>query len=373
MRIAYMVHLNMGRDSGVFKKIVSQVQEWVKIAEVKVFLITRMPLVAESLKEQINCDLALYKYMDGLVGYPSRISTFKKAVTDIIAWDPDVIYTRQDYYYPPVKRLATMKPLIIEINTNDIKEIWKYSKLQCVYHFMTRDFVLSKASGFVFVCSELAELQQYKKYNKPYAVIGNGYPMDGIEPFLPTDTEIIKLVFIGQSGCPWHGVDKIACLAKLCPEWQFELIGISRAELGQDLPVNLHLHGKLGNAQYAQILQSSDCAIGTMALHRKGMTEASPLKVREYLAYGLPVIIGYKDTDFPNGAPFLLELPNCEDNIASNIQLIKNFVHQWKGRRVPREEILHLSAEQKEAKRLAFFRQIAGVNHPGCESPVFSE
>lgn len=360
MRIAYMVHLNMERDSGVFKKVVSQIQEWVKIAEIKVFLITRMSIVAESLKSQTNCNLALYQYMDGLVGYPSRISAFKKAVTDIIAWDPDVIYTRQDYYYPPVKQLAIIKPLIIEINTNDIKEIWKYSKLQWVYHLMTRGLILSKASGFVFVCSELAELQQYKKYNKPYAVIGNSYPIDGIEPFSPADTEVIRLVFIGQSGCPWHGVDKIACLAKLCPEWQFELIGISQAELGHDLPVNLHLHGKLGNAQYAQILQSSDCAIGTMALHRIGMAEASPLKVREYLAYGLPVIIGYKDTDFPDGAPFLLELPNREDNVSSNIQLIQNFITEWKGKRVPHEAILHLGTVQKEAKRLDFFRRIRG-------------
>src|SRR5207249_11205578 len=70
--------------------------------------------------------------------------------------------------------------------------------------------------------------------------------------------------------------------------------------------------------------RSSD--LGSLALHRNGMNEASPLKVGTYLACGLPVIIGYRDTRFPDGAPFLLNIGNHENNVGSSIPRIESFV-----------------------------------------------
>jgi hypothetical protein len=88
------------------------------------------------------------------------------------------------------------------------------------------------------------------------------------------------------------------------------------------------------------------------------MEEACPLKVREYLAYGIPTIIGYKDTDFPNGAPFLLCLPNTPDNVEKNLDRIEAFVLSWKGKRVPRSEIEHLDLKVKEEKRIIFIEEV---------------
>ncbi|WP_057940608.1 hypothetical protein [Acetomicrobium hydrogeniformans] len=362
MRIAYMVHLNMGPDSGVFKKIISQINVWLQYSDVKIFIITRC--LDESIKKYYNFDSAIYTYQNRSIAYRSRITAFERAVNDIIAWNPDVIYTRQDHYYPPVKQLAINNALVIEVNTNFMKEVRMYSRLKWLYSLASSRIILSKAAGLVFVCSELAQEYQYRKYNKPYTLIGNGFPIEEVKTLPPNNTDTVRLVFIGQAGCSWHGVDKIIRLANLCPGWEFELIGISQSEIDGSAPTNLHLHGKLNRSQYEQILQISDCAIGTLALHRNGMKEASPLKVREYLAYGLPVIIAYEDTDFPNGASFLLKLPNCEDNIDNNIQLIQNFVNQWKGKRVPRNEVMHLSTWQKESKRLDFFRQV--INRRNC-------
>ena len=70
-------------------------------------------------------------------------------------------------------------------------------------------------------------------------------------------------------------------------------------------------------------MSAADVAIGTLSLHTKQMEEACPLKVREYLAWGLPVIIGYKDTEFP--APdtaFLLQLPNNPTNVHDHLDQI---------------------------------------------------
>ena len=89
------------------------------------------------------------------------------------------------------------------------------------------------------------------------------------------------------------------------------------------------------------------------------MDEACPLKVRRYLAYGLPVILGYRDTDLDaTDAWWLLGLPNTEANVATSLPRIESFVNSVRGRRIPRDEVEPLiSAAAKEAARLAFSRR----------------
>ena len=108
-------------------------------------------------------------------------------------------------------------------------------------------------------------------------------------------------------------------------------------------------------------MEKADIAVGTLALHRKGMAETSALKVAEYMAYGLPTIIGYQDTNFLNGAEFILELPNAPDNVERSLPLIQQFVTAWMGKRVPRQQIVHVDSAEKEKQRLAFFEQILSV------------
>ncbi len=88
------------------------------------------------------------------------------------------------------------------------------------------------------------------------------------------------------------------------------------------------------------------------------MNEACPLKVREYLACGLPCIIGYKDADFPEHVDFLLQIPSRRTGAKESMQKIREFVAAWRSKRVPRERIAHLDLEAKERLRLQFFQQI---------------
>jgi hypothetical protein len=54
----------------------------------------------------------------------------------------------------------------------------------------------------------------------------------------------------------------------------------------------------------------ADIGIGTLSLYKKKMEEAAPLKVRSYLAKGIPVVIGYKDTDLWEELPFVYKIKN---------------------------------------------------------------
>jgi hypothetical protein len=106
-------------------------------------------------------------------------------------------------------------------------------------------------------------------------------------------------------------------------------------------------------------MAAADVAIGPLALHRKGLTEASALKVAEYLAYGIPVILANAEAAFPDGAPFLLEIPNTEDNVDVSRDELRAFVERWRGRRVPRREISAIDTAVVERQRLGLLVGVA--------------
>ncbi|MUG25291.1 glycosyltransferase [Paenibacillus macerans] len=170
--------------------------------------------------------------------------------------------------------------------------------------------------------------------------------------------DAVRFVFLGSAGQAWHGVDHIAELAAAKPHWRFDIVGVERGELALPIPPNMTFHGRLLQRGYQPLLDRADIAIGTLALYRKGMEEASPLKVREYLANGLPVITAYRETDFPDPVPFVLQLPNRPGNVLENLPAIERFARSWKGRRVEPNGIGHLDTAVKEAARVGYMERI---------------
>ena len=111
---------------------------------------------------------------------------------------------------------------------------------------------------------------------------------------------------------------------------------------------------------YVKILEKCHICIGTLALHINNMIEACPLKVREYLAHGFPVIIGYKDTAFLNNtSDFILELDFSNDEVAEHhIQKIKEFVESKKNRIVKKEELSTTDIYSLEEKKINFIKNL---------------
>ena len=147
-------------------------------------------------------------------------------------------------------------------------------------------------------------------------------------------------------------------LASALPELDFEIVGDAEVT-GSVLP-NVRVHPLLEPAEFVSVLARSDLALGTLALHRKRMTQAAPLKVREYLAYGLPVVIAYDDPDLRDPFWFVLRLPNCESNVIDNLDTVRRFALDVAGRRVARhliEDRIDIGA--KEARRLEFIAEVA--------------
>ena len=115
-----------------------------------------------------------------------------------------------------------------------------------------------------------------------------------------------------------------------------------------------------------------DVGFATCALYRKKMDEACPLKVRDYLASGLAVVLPHLETalmredgsmDEPD---WVLRVPNRPGGLESKRDEIVSFCRRWRGQRVPRDEVAPLiDATVLERRRLAFLESIRDARGAG--------
>lgn len=359
MKIAYFLNWESRWGKGILRKVLGHVRAWMAAGnEVRIFMLSPDEHVQE-LVRQSDPEITLVVRRHANIA--DRLIQYGPLTHMAAAWRPDIVYLRYAGYYYDLARLAGKIPLALEINTDDLNEYRLVSFYHNWYNRLTRHLLLGKAAGMVFVTHELARKPSFASFGKPGAVIANGIDLAQYTPLPPASNASPRLAFIGSGGAPWHGVDKIRLLAEHCPDWEFDIIGSSADDLQGPAPANLHMHGLLDRARYEPILARSDVAIGTLALHRNQMQEAAPLKVREYLAFGLPTIIGYDDTDLAAPIPEVLKLPNTPENVSANLEAIRQFVLRVKGTRVPRARIAHLDGGQKEQRRLAFFHGLSGT------------
>lgn len=358
MRIAYVsLHWLRTLNSGVGKKIQRQMSAWENAGhEVKFFMHAAK---REDESPFVPGEIVYYTESGKLVNELKRVSAIYPLLKAVRAFHPDLIYIRYGMYVYPVHRLAEIAPLVEEITTNDLSQHGGLGVLYGMYNRITRGILIRNTSGLVCLSHELANAPFNAKYQKPTIVIGDGIDMENIQPLIAPKNEKPQIAFIGSPDSLWQGVDKLPALALACPDLEIHIIGYSNLDNGIDIPENLHLYGYLNTETYQKVLAKMDCAIGSLALHRIQLNESSPLKTRECLAFGLPMILPYHDTDFHHlEIDFLLKIPNTEDNIQTHAESIREFAYRMRGQRVDRTSIAHLNQEVKEKERLLFFKQV---------------
>lgn len=85
-----------------------------------------------------------------------------------------------------------------------------------------------------------------------------------------------------------------------------ELIKITQAYGLSDFVI---FHGERFGSELDQVVDQCHIAIGDLGCHRKGVKETAALKVREYVARGMPFVSSAEDPDFSNLFPYRLKLP----------------------------------------------------------------
>lgn len=368
LRIAYLTEWSPYESSGVLKKLVGQVRAWRELGcEARLFALapSRPGPAAGGFADvgEVHGAIgqAALDRRPGLrLGYFNKIATVPRLLRALRVYRPDILYYRQQGpWYPGIGRLLGVAPAVVEINTIEGAEAGRWGALHALAHRLTGGRVLARADALVCVTEEIA--RHYASPGKPWAVIANS--LDQAPRALPpTDNAAPAFVFVGSATVgrdSWHGVDKIVSLARQLPDCAFHVAGMQAADIGETAPPpNLRFHGPLHGEALEQLYRRSDVAISTLALHRMDMEEACPLKTREYLLNGLPVILGYREAEAAlRGADYVLDIGNREENVADSAGSIRDFAHRWRGRRVA-ADLGFLTSEAKARDRLNFFRAL---------------
>lgn len=369
MRIAYFTEWSPYEESGVLRKILGQVAAWRALGH-EAALFTLSPRrdggtapgfagLGETIGAIRQSSLELYPF--ARLGFVNRLASVPRVARRLREYRPDILYYRaQGPWYPGLGAILRVAPAVVEINTLEGIEAPRWGRLHGLWQRLTGARTLRDAAAMVCVTDEIAAA--YAHFGKPAAVIANSLD-DIAERLPPSGNATPGFVFVGSATVGaggWHGVDKIAGLARALPECRFDVVGLHAAELGIDPPANLRFHGPLHGAALAQVYRGSDVAISTLALHRMGMEEACPLKTREYLMLGLPVIAGYREAERAlRGADHMLDIGNREDNVAASVDAIRAFAARWTNRRVE-ADLDCLTGRAKARERIAFFETLLG-------------
>lgn len=351
MKIAYIAQVDVAQESGISKKIIAQVVTWRRAGhDARLFLMTRS---AKAWSAWDEVDPTVFRYQGHLSGAHSA----RRLAEAATGWGLDGAYFRMGTCYPAFLRLARRRPFVLEVNTDDASEARaRWGALKAHLYMAGVRSMRRRAAGAVCVSREIAT--GISDSGLRVLTIANGIEVERYPNRQPPSNPAPRLIFVGSAGCAWHGVDKLSHIGQRFPEWTIDVVGMERSAASVEMPRNVVFHGFLGEDGYRPLLERADVAIGALALHRLGMNESSSLKVREYLAMGLPVVLGNPDTDLKSGSPFVLPLRNCEENVQTSLDLIEEFVLRWRGRTVDRHEIEHLDVSVKERKRLSFMEQV---------------
>jgi glycosyltransferase involved in cell wall biosynthesis len=356
MHIAYICHWSPYVEDGVGKKIKAQAAAWRKAGvEVRLFWLSGELRGEERRAPTPHTEVFLYRNR-----YLGRVKATVALTRAVDRWRPDVAYLRYTPLALPPIGLMRRIPTVIEVNSDDRAEYRDRSLPEDVFNRLSRRLLLGEAAGFAFVTEELVESVPFHGPSVRHIVVPNAINLSDGDPLPPARNARPRLVFLG-AGADWHGVDKILWLAAALPEFDFDLvgaIGVPRSTA----PSNVKFHGFCSRSAYEAILRRADVGIGPLALHRKGMAQAAPLKVREYLLRGMPVVIAHCDPAIADDPWFVLKLPNTAENVVQHVHDVRRFVSRVADTRIPRREVAaRIDIERAEAARLAFLSEVSGA------------
>lgn len=360
MRIAYVtIHIAPElMRGGVGKKIKTQLDLWRKAGrEVALFSLTpdAIPFPDE---RQFLFDAKTSLLKREL----NRASGLRRMIEAVREYAPDIVYLRFGLYSYPLHRLFEIAPTVLEVNSDDRVEYSTRGRFFYWMNRLTRGLTFGPAAGVIAPTRELTRIYPLKK-NQATAVVSNGADVDSVDILPPPKNDKPALTLVGSPGMNWHGMDKLIRFAQTNPDVFVNIVGYSAKDVDVSIPPNATMHGYLSHAQIRDVLAGTDVACGTLALHRKNMREACPLKVREAALHGLPLLLAYHDTDLSDlDLPTILQIPNTEDNLATHAEQIRKFAFDMMGKRLDFNAAApRLDQRKKEEARLAFFEKtIAG-------------
>ena len=343
MRVLYYAQYDRRTGDGVVKKIVSQAKSWRRFS--------------------IDC-LVLWHFPGGAsddsevsVEY-SRIKFPFKTLREILRFEPALVYVRYASLNPLLLFLLFRYKCIFEVNGLAHEEVLssqRRSFFQLIRYFWHRFSFFIITRSVVGVVCPTSELSQIFREGSAL-VVPNSIDIEAF-PVIKRAEGVgrIALFFMGTGGFDWHGVDYIEILASRLPEFDFHVIG----EDGTSTE-NLFYHGWMSRLEYREILKRCHICIGTLALHRRGLREAAPLKTREYIASGFPIIVNYQDTPEILARKWCLDLGGLSIFDSEEVvSIVRDFCFEFRDFILDDEQRCLVASDNIERARSDLFRKLA--------------
>lgn len=222
----------------------------------------------------------------------------------------DVLYIRAHYLSVITAMVAAVLgiPYILELNgpVDDGKDLWRIIRLATPLLKITRELEVRYASGVVAVTPRMAEQVRVRYQDKPVSVIPNGANVRLFSPLRRSEAVPVQqpyVVFVGAMA-EWQGLAAIVD-SVLSSEWPagvsmvFVGNGVDRPVIEDAARICEHIF-YMGVQPYDGIGAIVANSVASLALVRsegsRGSIGASPLKLFEGMACGVPMIV--TDIDF---------------------------------------------------------------------------
>jgi|GEM_PF-2569022 len=237
----------------------------------------------------------------------------------------DAIYLR--FYLPGTNLIQFLEKIridqpgiliLLEYPTSNIRNLFSNGIVRKITYRMNerRIHTLNQLSDYFITLTNDKVL-----WGKPALFMPNGIELDEIEPVpVPSFTNQLVILGVASDINFYHGFDKVIRGLSLYAKNNSQVKVLFRlisnplsnnlAELralakDSDVEELVSFESPKTRAELAEVYQQVHLGMGTLALHRVGLSDNYSLKHREYAAFGLPFIMSKGDFHFEH-SPFVL-------------------------------------------------------------------
>jgi hypothetical protein len=167
------------------------------------------------------------------------------------------------------------------------------------------------------------EIARHESFGGKILVIGNSAegPVLATKRLAPFSGGELRVGMPSSRDFPWHGEDRLVASAV---QWvleepelevQIDIIGYGGSKETPHPRVTVNRLGNLKGEELVAHMNNMHLGVSSLALFRKGMEEASPLKSRFFVSQRIPFIYGYQDPDIVNDSDVTLRVANRQEII----------------------------------------------------------
>jgi len=376
VKIKYFIFSTPNPNDGVNKKLLGQVSELNRLdldVEMVLVCIGDVYYPSYDYLTTYRVDRVWTGNFFGWIKLFHEINKIFGKTIDSLGSD-DILYYRYDgpfpVYHPKSHRRGFRAcKVVVEHQAKELEEFRLYDNpLMYWSEYLLGKSLRQQSDAIIGVTDEITryEIAYAEDPTKPHLTIGNGFAVQSVPVRHAPDHDGDGLHLLCVANVSrWHGLDRL--IRGLSTYNGMPKVILHIAGDGTELSYLQKLAGDLGISDRVvshgfttgkvldTLFDQCHIAVGSLGIHRKGLTQTSELKGREYCTRGIPYIIACGDPDFPADFPYILHLPadespiDIEQVLAFAREICTDLDHPQKMRRYA-EEHLDWSAKMKKLK-----------------------